>query len=193
MFSYLGMPGLRVIDADKMNLFSDGKWRHIRWQMMGVQSGALTHAEYPITFSKYRLRSSADGLNARDEFLFELKGDRNLSRLMDQDGAIVHEHNLQIQCMLLMTGWDRCAYVMEDKSTQNFREVVIRRSPKVIAMVREELIRLNEHVENHTLPPVLPACAAKTGPYRSCDYAPQCLKRAAEGNYWPDVPGDWNT
>lgn len=193
MFKFLGMPELKVIDTDLMNLFADGKWRHIRWQMMGVQSGALTHAEYPLEYKKYRMKSSADGLNSREAFLFELKGDRNLSRLMDLDGAVDPKHNLQIHSMFLMTGWDVCAYVMEDKASQNFREVIVRRDPKIINEVRKELEELNEHVENRTLPEVLPACAAKEGPYRSCPFAKQCLDRAAHGDYWPDIPGDWDS
>jgi hypothetical protein len=193
VFTYMGMPGGRILDPDTLNLFNDGKWRHLRWQMMGMQSGALTHVEYPLKMDKYRLGSSADGLNAFDTFLFELKGDRNMARLLDQSGGVVREHNLQIHTMMLMTGWDVASYVMEDKSTQQFREIVVKRDPAIIREVRTELEILNEHVNQRTLPQVLPACARKEGPYRTCDYGPRCLERDATGNYWPDVPGDWDS
>lgn len=192
VFSYLGMPEGRIMDIDTAILFSDGKWRHLRWQMLGMQSGALTHAEYPLSMPKYRLRSSVDGLNTVDSFLFELKGDRNMSRLLDN--GVPEAHNLQMHTMLMMTGWEVFSYLMEDKSTQQFREIVVKRDPAVIREVRQELEELNEHVEHRTLPEVLPSCRAKEGSYRTCPYGPQCLARDSEfGNFWPDTAGDWTT
>lgn len=195
IWKYIGMPSTKVIDLDLMNLFNDGKWRHIRWQMMGVQSGALTHAEYPLSMPKYRLRSSADGLNSVDAFIFELKGDRNMSRLLNEQDGVVDKHFKQIHTMLLMTGWDLASYLMEDKATQQFREIVVHRDPKIIREVRTELEELNEHVENRTLPVPLPACQAKEGPYRSCPFAKPCIERwngGRGGDYWPDER-DWSS
>lgn len=191
IFTFLGMPGGRLLDAETQNLFNDGKWRHLRWQMMGVQSGALTHAEWPTTMKKYRVKVSMDGLNANDAWIFELKGDRDFSRSMTE---VPEDHDLQIHTMLLATGWDRASYVMEDKKTQQWREIVITRNPATIVKVRDELERLNDHVERHVLPDVLPACTQGAGPYRTCDYGPQCIERWRDhGDTWPDIPGDWES
>lgn len=194
MWKYIGMPERKIIDPEVLNLFNDGKWRHIRWQMMGMQSGALTHVEYPLKMKKYRLGSSADGLNSIDSFLFELKGDRHMARLLDAAGGVDPKHNLQIHTMLLVTGWDIASYVMEDKATQQWREIVVERDPVVIAQVKQELEELNEHVEQRSLPEPLPACQAKEGPYRNCPFAKPCIERWKAGNhYWPDEPGDWDS
>lgn len=190
VFTYLGMPEVHLIDTDLQNLFNDGKWRHLRWQMMGVQSGALTHAEWPTSLPKYRLKVSMDGLNANDQFIFELKGDRNWSRALD---GVPDAHLLQIHTMFLATGWDTAAYVIEDKASNQWREIIVRRDPKTTARVRDELEVLNEHVEDRRLPAILPACAAKEGPYRTCPFASQCLDRHRTGDTWPDRPGDWTT
>jgi hypothetical protein len=192
MWTYLGMPSAKILDPDKANLFNDGKFRHLRWQVMAVQSGALTHAEYPIKYEKYRLTSSVDGLNSDDAFLFELKGDRNMARLLEKEGGVVEEHNYQIHTMFLMTGWDVCAYVMEDKSTQQWREIVVHKDPAIMRVVKQELEELNQHVEDRTLPEPLPSCKAKTGPYRTCPFAGPCIRRWEAGNvYWPVDEEDW--
>lgn len=194
MWTYLGMPGRRIIEPETLNLFNDGKFRHLRWQVMLVQSGAATHAEYPLSYKKYRMTSSVDALNAEERFLFELKGDRHMARLLNAEGGVVPEHNLQIHSMFFMTGWDTASYVMEDKSTQDFREIIVRRDPAIIAKVKNELERLNEHVEHRTLPEPLASCQSKEGPYRTCPFAAPCIERFRAGNtYWPDQPGDWDS
>lgn len=194
MWTYLGMPSRRLIEPEVFNLFNDGKYRHLRWQVMAVQSGACTHAEYPLEYKKYRMRSSVDALNSEERFLFELKGDRHMARLLNAAGGVVPEHNLQIHSLFLMTGWDRAVYVMEDKASQDWREIIVRRDPVVIAEVRKELEELNEHVERRTLPEPLAACQAKEGPYRTCPFAGPCIERWRQGNtYWPDEPGNWDS
>lgn len=190
VFTYLGMPSTRLIDPETQNLFNDGKWRHIRWQMMGVQSGALTHAEWPAALPKYRLKVSIDGVNADERFIFELKGDRRWSRVLD---GVPDDHALQIHTMFLATGWDTAVYLVEDKASQQWREVIVRKDRAVMARVRNELEELNEHVEQRRLPPVLSACEAHEGPYRTCPFAVPCLERKrARGDDWPTFP-DWTT
>lgn len=194
MWTYMGMPSRKIIEPETLNLFNDGKFRHLRWQIMVIQSGACTHAEYPLTYKKYRMTSSVDALNSEEKFLFELKGDRHMARLLDAAGGVVNEHNLQIHSMFLMTGWDKAVYIMEDKASQDWREIIVRRDPEVIAEVRKELEELNQHVEDRSIPAPLPACETKEGPYRSCPFAGPCIERWRAGNhYWPDQPGNWDS
>lgn len=176
-----------VIDGPDLrlqNIFNDGKMRHVRWQVMAVQSGALTHAEYPLSMSKYRLTSSTDGLNSYDNFLFELKGDRYLPRLLSE--GIPEAHLLQMHTMMLMTGWEKFSYVMEDKTSQEWRELVVNRDEEVINRVVVELEELNEHVEARTFPEPLTPCKAKEGPYKTCAYAKACIRQWKRNTIWPD-------
>lgn len=188
VFDYLGMKSPYMMNADTQNLFNDGKWRHLRWQVMAMEAGALTHVEYPYRNDNYRLAGSMDGLNSYDSFGFELKGDRNSARMMD---GIPEDHDLQIHSMMLATGWDTFVYINEDKANNNWREIIVRRNRHTIDTVKQELEELNDHVERQQLPQVLPSCAAKQGPYRTCPYASRCLERDARGNDWP-VDRDWN-
>jgi hypothetical protein len=197
MWTFLGMPSRKLMEPETLNLFNDGKYRHLRWQVMGIQSGALTHIEYPLSYRKYRLTSSVDGLNSYEQFIWELKGDRYMARLLDGADApdsVVSKHMLQVHTMFLMTGWEKASYVMEDKATNDFRERVVYRDPALIHVVVKELEELNQHVEDRTLPEPLAACQAKEGPYRTCPYARPCIERWQQGNgYWPDEPGNWES
>lgn len=193
VFTYLGMPGGRMLEPETSNLFNDGKWRHLRWQMMLVQSGAATHAEWPASaMKKWRLKVSIDALHSEQGYGIELKGDRNMARLLSE--GVPEDHNLQMHTMMLVTGYDEFVYVMEDKASNDWREFLIRKDPAIMARVKAELEVLNEHVERRVLPDILPSCLAKEGPYRQCDYAAQCLARHhAVRNQWPDRPGDWTS
>lgn len=190
IFGFIGMPAMKMIDGETQNMFNDGKWRHLRWQMMLLQSGAITHAEYPYSAPKYRVSGSMDGLNSYDSWGLELKGDRNWSRVLD---GIPEEHNLQIHTMMLATGWDKFVYLVESKSNNDWREIIVRRDPKIIQQVKDELEELNDHVERRTLPEILPACEAGEGPYRTCPFARGCRDRHNRGEYWWPAERDWDT
>lgn len=191
VFTFLGMPSLRLREPETQNLFNDGKWRHLRWQMMGVQSGALTHAEWPAAWKKYRVTTSLDGLNNEEGFGFELKGDRWWQRVME---GVPEAHLLQIHTMFGATGYDRFVYIVESKSSQEWREIVVYKDPVMMRAVKDELEQMNDYVEDHRLPEVLPACSQKEGPYKQCAFAAQCLERRDEyGDDWPVQPGDWSS
>lgn len=187
VYSYLGMPTTGMRDPFTQNLFNDGTWRHIRWQLMGLQAGVFTHVEWPVAVPQLRLKTSLDALNVDEGWFFELKGDRNWTRSMD---GIPDGHNMQIHACFLATGWDVCVYVMEDKTTQQWKEIIVRKDKAIIQRVRKELAILNESVEHQRLPPVLQACKEKAGYYPSCPYGPQCLAQSAVGDEWPTL-GAW--
>lgn len=189
VFGFLGMPVHQVLSPVTVNLFADGKFRHIKWQIMGMQAGVFTHVEYPAVLKKYNLKVSMDALNADESWFFELKGDRNIGRLLGT--SIPEGHLLQIHTCMLVTGWDKAVYVMEDKGTQEWREFVVRKDPIIMRRVKEELELLNDAITYQRLPRVLPECQKKTGPYRTCPYGSRCLdQQDIYGDEWP-TPGEW--
>lgn len=178
IFTFLGMPGLKRVDPVLQNLFSDGTWRHYRWQMMLLLSGIVTHVEVPVSLPQYRLKCSIDALNDDEQWLFELKGISNFTATISEPKP---EHLLQVHTYFFGTGWDVCSLVYEDKKTQEWKEFVIRPEPMLMRAVRRELQVLNEAVEEQELPDVLPECRAKTGAFKTCPYAAGCLSQRT----WP--------
>jgi hypothetical protein len=164
LWSYLGMPKTGDVDYVLNNIFMDGKWRHARWQLMGLAAGVFTDVEVGYKLDKYRLGTSIDAINSDEEWLFELKGAHMIPK------QVPEKHLLQIHSYFLVTGYERCSYVVECKRTQEFKEWVILRDESMMTQVREELESLNEYVESITLPPILSECEAKDGVYKRCPY-----------------------
>ena len=192
LWTFLGMPTGRIQDPELTNLFNDGKFRHLRWQIMMLQSGAVTDVEVGVAFKKYRMSSSIDAVNDDDGFIVELKGDRNPSRMMQKPGAVDEKHNLQIHSYFMLTGYDRCSYIVEDKQSQVWREVIVHRDAKITQLVEEEMMELNEAVDLRAMPPMLDECALKQGKYKTCGFAAQCFARR-DNPYFPDKPGVWKS
>lgn len=181
IFKFLGMESEPSFDPGLHNIFIDGQWRHLRWQMMGLHAGVFTHVETDFVVPRYRLKVSVDALNMREKWLFELKG----------AGTIPEEppwaHVLQIHTYFLATGLRRASYLVEHKQRQTYQEWVIENDPKVLQIVKDELGELNESVETRTLPAVLPECQQKKGAYRSCPFSRTCTACTS----WPDRR-DWS-
>lgn len=189
VFKYLGMPGMGRVDPVLANLFNDGTWRHLRWQMMGLEAGVFTHVEVPVSVPQLRLKISLDGLNDQEEWGFELKGASNyLGKTMAE---LDPKHMLQVHTQLLATGYDRWVYVVEDKRSQEWREFVITKDAFWMRQVKKELAILNEAVEHRKLPGILPECQAQKGAYQACPFARKCLAQSDWfGDDWPDE-GQW--
>lgn len=185
VFDFMGMPGLRVHDPVQQNLFNDGTWRHIRWQLMGLLSGALTHVECSHELPQYHLKVSCDGEHVDQGYGFELKGMSWMQKLLNE--GISDYHMGQVHTYFLATGYDRFVYIAEDKRTQSWMEFVVRQDPIWMKTVKGELNALSDAVEDQQLPPVLKACKASKGDdFHQCPYSTTC---PAQGQ-WP-VNNKW--
>lgn len=190
IFSYLGMAEMRAVNPQLQNLFNDGNWRHLRWQMMGLLAGVFTHVEVPVKVPHLRLKISLDAANEDENWFFELKGSSNWSSSLD---GVPDNHLLQIHTCMLASGLDRCVYVVEDKRSLEWREIIVDKDPAVMQRVKRELAVLNECVEERRLPEVLGDCWGKTGPaYQKCPYGRYCIEWERNGGGWPGDP-DWRS
>lgn len=70
---FLGAPQA-PLSAETYNLFSDGRMRHLRWQMLGLEAGFLTDVEVSVPMPALQGKGSVDGVNTKQRFAFELKG-----------------------------------------------------------------------------------------------------------------------
>jgi hypothetical protein len=172
MFQYLGVPGLATVNASQQNLFNDGTWRHVRWQAMGLLAGVFTHVEVPVTMPLYNLKVSIDAVNVDEGWLFELKGHSAYTKTLE---GISERHMKQIHTMMLATGYDICVYVVEDKRSQEWREVVVRKDPEVMREVKQELRELSQCLTDKKMPVIQPECMQKTGDYKKCPWRETCL------------------
>lgn len=175
VFTYLGMPAVTsMMPPQLINLFSDGTWRHMRWQGMGLEAGWFTEVEVQTTLPEYRLGVSADAMNDEEMWGFELKGTSALGTVI-RDG-IPWKHMLQMHTMMLAFDFDTWIYMAECKFTQNYYEVVVHRDEAIIREVKDELNRLNDAIEDERFPAPLQACRHQKGDaWNECPYAGICL------------------
>lgn len=199
VFTYIGLPERQRYMPELQNIFNDGTWRHIRWQLMGLMAGVFTHVEVsaqggklytagndPVPYDtsaadSMRLGLRADAVNFDEGFGVEIKGTGNLDWVIKN--GISPQHLLQCHSYFYtFPELSRWVYVAEDKRSQKWREIVIERDPRIVREVANELADLNAYVDKKVLPPMLMPCKAKTGEnYDQCPYNRICANQQA----WP--------
>ena len=191
VFKFLGVDGIGHSDPVLSNIFLDGTWRHVRWQMMGLANGWFTDVEVRRSLPELRLVVSADALNTDEGWGFELKGTSQLSSIIRN--GVPEKHLLQIHTMMMVFDIDTWVYMAEDKSRQEIHEVVIYRDDQLAQSVKDEISELNSSIESRELPEVLPACKGSDGRlFRGCPFRDVCIDFNPEtvpAERWVDIKG----
>jgi hypothetical protein len=173
VYGYHDAPVLAAYDPVLQNLFNDGHFRHLRWQIMLLEAGILTDIEVGIHIPELMLEGSIDGVNQDEGWMFELKGTSQYK--MVQSKGAMPAHIKQVQAYLLASGLHEAVIVYEDKSNQQWQEIAIHRDPKIIDEIYEILSKLNDSVKAGVLPERLEECEAKVGAtFNSCPYSHIC-------------------
>lgn len=185
--SFLGVPvpfGAGP-DARLMNIFNDGKWRHLRWQANLLAAGILTDIEWAVPWIRMRALGNVDGRGyVREdhprmswrgkEFGFELKGANpfmyNKQTRRDEPDE---KHLRQVHRYFLQGGFELYVILYEEKGTNEWKEWVVEPDPVILEEAREELIQLNASIDSGRLHPMLPSCKIRMGDQwtRECPYA----------------------
>lgn len=173
MFDYEATPRDQQHSATLKAIFHDGHFRHLRWQLMLLNMGRLTRVEVPVSNEQLKAAGSMDGVNDDEGWLFELKGTSRIKTV--QDGP-TDAHRRQVHAYFLLSGLRKAIIVYEDKSNQEFVEHEIEADQGLLDDVEQEFIALAEHVNEGTMPAILPMCQQQKGnQYRDCPYQKHCL------------------
>jgi hypothetical protein len=173
VFGFIGAPE-EGSNMDSEDLMAHGKWGHLRWQAEGLTLGWMRAGEVWTSDLKRRMGGSIDGM-LEDDSLLELK-----TAIMSKytrvtiDGPEL-EHLWQFQAYAEMEGVSVASVVYEDRGTGQFHEFRIEPDEKIGKQLYRKLEMLNNHVEDGTLPDMLPDCETRTGKiYRNCPYRKYC-------------------
>jgi hypothetical protein len=173
VYGYHNAPTIREYNPILQNLFNDGHFRHLRWQIMLLEAGVLSDVEVAVYSSEHRIEGSMDGINSEEKWMFELKGTSQFKSI--QAKGAMPAHIKQVHAYLLASGLEEAAVVYECKSTQQWTEIPIHRDPKIIQEIKEILLSLNDAITHDYLPERLEDCENKTGStYNSCAYSQIC-------------------
>ena len=177
VFEYTGdIEKRNNIDITLQNLFNDGTWRHIRWQMMGLLSGALTEVETKVSNEKYpNFGGSVDGIGYSEEFGkygFELKGTSYMPTEPKK------EHLRQIHTYFVLDPEIKVfSLIYEDKRSQDWKEFVVYPDQTLLVDVKKEMVRLEDSVAFKIYPEVKENCRQRQGKeYQQCPYRQGCLE-----------------
>lgn len=178
VFGYMGLPQRPHGDSLLSLIFIDGKMKHLVWQFIGLEAGALSDIEVPVddsAFKTWRMKGSMDGIEAFNGIGLELKSTMAFNYYV-KDGPS-HAHKLQVHSYFEgRDDIDVFCVVYLDVTTRNWKEYVITRDPQYVAMVRNELERLNHAIDHRQLPEVLDECKAGKGKtFQGCQYSHICL------------------
>lgn len=174
IYEFYGLvPTTSSFNPTLQNLFNDGHWRHLRWQVMLLSAGLLTDIEVSVGLDEYRLGGSMDGVNEDEGWVFELKGTSQYQQV--KNSGVMPAHKKQIQAYLLASGYDRAFIVYEDKASQQWSEYEVSRDDVIIDQIETILSELNAAIDSGDMPEMLHDCQNQTGAtYNNCPYNDSC-------------------
>ena len=167
-----------------MAIFSDGKWRHLKWQADLLSARTITDIEFSLPWKRRRAVGTMDGLGIvaddhpqpawRGElFGVEVKGVNafQYTRLVAEPYPMEY-HMRQIHRYFVLSKMKLFSCIYENKSTQQFHEWVIRPVAKYMRESEEELAELNSAIEDRLLHRALAPCRHRMGKqWEGCRYA----------------------
>lgn len=191
VFEFTDLPSVARSNPDLHAKFHDGTFRHMRWQLWLIESGILDEVEVSAQEDQLWLTGTIDGIGLTPDHLigdygprfgWELKGCNSRSFRFVLDQGPNESHLLQIHAyFLLRPDLETWSLVYESKDTNEWKEFVVRRDQAYLDQVRREIQDLQSYVLSQDLPPILPDCKRKQGPYKTCPFAHACL----ETHEWP--------
>jgi len=174
IFDYYGVDtGGKEYNPTLQNLFNDGHFRHLRWQIMLLNAGLLTDVEVKVSLPEYRLAGSMDGVNTDEGWMFELKGTSQFSSVLHRGAMPAHVK--QVHAYLLASGLESALIVYECKSSQQWTEIEVKRDEQTIEEIVGILTILNDSIDSGELPEAYDDCKNQTGPtFARCPHASIC-------------------
>ena len=173
VYGYYDAPSTREFNPQLQNIFNDGHFRHLRWQITLLEAGILTDVEVPVFDPVRRIEGSMDGVNSNENWMFELKGTSQFKQIQ-QKGAMP-AHIKQIHAYLYASGIPEAIILYENKSSQEWLEISVQRDDSIIEEICDILDKLNNAIDTNTLPERYKDCENKTGAtYNACAYASIC-------------------
>jgi hypothetical protein len=173
VFGYFGVEQLKWFNPTLQNIFNDGTWRHIRWQLMLMNAGILSRVEVKVAMPEYRLVGSMDGVNDEQGWMFELKGTSQFSTI--KKSGVMPAHVKQVQAYLMAAGLDKAVVIYENKSNQEWAEFEVHQDEQTVKEVTEILGLLNHAIDHGELPEVQDECkSGKGAAFNNCSYSHIC-------------------
>lgn len=174
-FQYRGLPQREFNDAHLINIFHNGDFMHLRWQMAGMTAGWLDMAEVFRGSEQWWLKGSLDGI-LDNGWGLELKSihSNGFKQVLQYGGK--KEHLTQIDAYFLL--WPEIgtfSLIYENKDTQDYKEIVVEREEKRVEELEDRLLKMIENTRSHIYFDIRDDCWKGEGQmFRHCPYSEIC-------------------
>lgn len=191
-FSFLGMPGRKVIDPDQQGVFDDGHWRHHRWQatfldmemVLGKDEFEVLGIEERAEYDPLCIAGNLDIVVriGRLYWVIDFKGINSwgFDRVYREHQP--HEaHVLQLVAYMRARKVRRGLLMYEHKDRNSIVVFVVNFTRKRWEEVEKWCEKVLRKMEEEKLPPMSMACSAGTILYEKCNWGHICY-----GNKTPE-------
>jgi hypothetical protein len=171
----------RLRPLNEQNIFFNGDYLHLRYQVAGLIDGWLSDVEVPVVHQT--VRGTMDGLYSWGEIAeFKSINDRGYTSVNEFGPKASHVR--QVTAYMLATGVRTARFIYENKNTNATREFLYEFDEGIAASVQAEWEELNDLAARRQLAPMIPACREKKGfDYNYCPF-----KNVCEKSTWPAIP-----
>lgn len=184
-FVYHGFPQ-RDWETETLNIFSNGDFVHLRYQVAGYIGGWLKEAEVVVSIPEQKVLGTMDGILDNGDIL-EIKSiNPNGYRQVELYGPKT-DHQFQATAYCLATGRDTVRFLYENKANNHNREFVFRPSAQHKERVLADWEAMNTAEEAGEFVPMQKDCRMMTGnEYRWCNFKDICLDATHPGKHDQD-------
>jgi len=183
-YAYVGTPRHGSLETSTQLIFSDGTYRHLRWEEVFRNMGKYVDIEV-VGLEEYNRNTKTHIGGTYDmwvrvggvDYIVDFKGmqSRYFYPLI-KGGSIGRQYLLQIHAYLHLTDVQRYIFWVECKNTNETYELVGEKDPEVM----EEVLQIAEDIRYARLDGVPPGRGFTKSTYqcKSCYYSHKCWKEA---------------
>lgn len=182
---------VRVDPITAIQRMDDGKWGHLKWQLILHELGLLERCEFEVEYRPWRLVGSPDGvvvLRYRDpntRFILEIKrvsSRRFADILLTQKPEM--QHIFQTHGYIQATDLSNIIYFYENKDTNDWRIFWQKRDIEIIRYLRGYYSFLNQKMDERKVPK--PDCTfqRKDKMFYFCPVKKICIERLKNNGTW---------
>lgn len=169
-------------DLTMLRMGSQGTWLHYRHQLMGLSTGLLTDIEVPVHHKRMLLSGSVDGVTydgvgAEVKTLHGNWFNRLFPVHRESEWEPPAKNMLQVHAYMHALGTSEHILLYENRSDGQMVEFTVFFDETTNSELLLKVDPLLVHVENGTLPPLLPLCRQMTGQiYEKCTWKEACFR-----------------
>ncbi len=171
----------------------DGKWGHLKWQLIFHEMGLLRRSEFQVKYEPWNAGGAPDGvlilpwLSDDTEFLLEVKtvSDYRFGNIL-RTGKPERGHVFQTHTYIQALDLSNIIYFYENKNTNDWKYIWQERDYAIIKRLRKRYKILNRAKDSGEL--LKPECTFRINDemYRFCHLKKLCINLLKEDGTWPN-------